>query len=80
MTDTITQPKRTKTDELKAALKWKSGRSISDLSERIGWQSHTTRAALTRLWQAGLTLEKLPPGNGERCVRYRLVSSEAEAS
>jgi DNA-binding MarR family transcriptional regulator len=66
-------PRATKQDELIALLGCKTGHYVDDLSRALGWQPHTTRAALTRLRQSGHRLEKLQPAEGERRARYRLA-------
>ncbi len=71
-------PRRsTKGDRLVRLLKAKSGREIATLSRELGWQPHTTRAALTRLRQAGYAIEKLPRRkNGG--TRYRIAGDATE--
>ena len=71
-------PRRTtKRDRLVRLLKAVAGRDIATLSSALGWQPHTTRAALTRLRQAGYAIEKLPrQKNGGS--RYRIAGEAAE--
>jgi hypothetical protein len=71
-------PKRTtKRDRLVGLLKAVAGRDITTLSRTLGWQPHTTRAALTRLRQAGYAIEKLPrQENGGS--RYRIAGDATE--
>ena len=77
-----TQPKKsttkpvTKSDQLIRLLKARSGRDIAVLSAELGWQPHTTRAALSRLRKAGYTIDKLPPGK-HGGTRYRISSAPA---
>jgi len=52
------------------------GRDIAALSAELGWQAHTTRAALSRLRKAGYAIEKLAPGK-HGGPRYRLSSPPA---
>jgi predicted ArsR family transcriptional regulator len=52
-------------------LRARSGVDIAALSSKLGWQPHSTRAALSRLRQAGYAIEKLPPHKGGR-TRYRI--------
>jgi hypothetical protein len=67
----------TKADRLVRLLKASAGRDIATLSRELGWQPHTTRAALTRLRRAGYTIEKLPrPNDGGS--RYRIAGEPAE--
>jgi hypothetical protein len=71
-------PRRaTKRDRLVRLLKASAGREIAALSRELGWQSHTTRAALTRLRHAGYAIEKLPPHNNSGS-RYRIAGEPAE--
>ena len=64
--------KVTKNDQLCAFLAKPAGMTVVGLSQKLGWQTHTTRAALTRLRQAGIEVEKLPPVKGNRQSRYRI--------
>jgi hypothetical protein len=48
------EPRRTtKGGRLVRLLKASGGREIATLSRELGWQPHTTRAALARLRKAG---------------------------
>ena len=67
----------TKRNRLVRLLKASAGREIATLSRELGWQPHTTRAALTRLRRAGYTIEKLPPQNNSGS-RYRVVGEPTE--
>jgi DNA-binding transcriptional regulator PaaX len=67
----------TKRDRLVRLLKASAGREIATLSRELGWQPHTTRAALTRLRQAGYAIEKLPPQNNSGS-RYRIAGEPRE--
>ena len=58
-------------------LKASAGREIATLSRELGWQPHTTRAALTRLRKAGYAIEKLPRQN-DGASRYRIAAEPAE--
>jgi predicted ArsR family transcriptional regulator len=66
----------TKRNRLVRLLKASAGREIAALSRELGWQPHTTRAALTRLRQAGYAIEKLPRQNGSGS-RYRIAGDPA---
>ncbi len=57
-------------------LRARSGADIAALSGKLGWQPHSTRAALSRLRKAGYALEKLPPQKNGR-PRYRISSAPA---
>ncbi|WP_022698124.1 DUF3489 domain-containing protein [Euryhalocaulis caribicus] len=71
-----TKPARkTKKSQLLALLEASKGRSVAELSEALGWQRHTTHAALTGLRLSGNTIEKLDV-EGERAARYRLTGAD----
>ena len=65
--------KASKADQLKDLLSKPGGMTVEDLAQKLDWQTHTTRAALTRLKQAGITVEKFDPTEGSRGSRYRIV-------
>lgn len=69
----------TKGGRLIQLLKARSGRDIAALSAELGWQPHTTRAALSRLRKAGYAIEKLPPGK-RGGARYRISSAPAQVA
>jgi predicted ArsR family transcriptional regulator len=74
----VRAPRRTtKRDRLVRLLKAGAGREIATLSRELGWQPHTTRAALTRLRQAGYAIEKLSPQNNGG-ARYRIAGEPTE--
>ena len=68
--------KTSKTDQLKSLLAKPEGMTIEILSTKLSWQTHTTRAALTRLKQAGIEVEKLNPTKGSRQSRYRIAGAK----
>lgn len=74
---TVAKPKTktTKADQFKSLLAKPGGMTVEDLSQKLEWQTHTTRAALTRLKQAGITVEKIDPTDGRRHSRYRIVEA-----
>ena len=53
------------------------GEGIDVLSEALGWQVHTTRAALTGLRKKGLAVESAKGADGKTV--YRLGKAEAAA-
>lgn len=77
MSATKTTPAKTKSDQLIGLLRSKNGITIDALSKALNWKPHTTRAALTRLRQAGNIVEKLEPATGERASRYRVVAAKS---
>jgi hypothetical protein len=74
--DTMTQKSkpRTKKDQLIRMLSRKSGVDVPTISKRLGWQPHSTRAALSRLRTSGFELTSEKPGNGQSS-RYRITGS-----
>lgn len=65
----------TKKARLIALLTAEAGVTVPDLAATLGWLPHTTRAALTGLKKAGHTIDKLPPLEGSRSSRYKLVEA-----
>ncbi|WP_394693535.1 DUF3489 domain-containing protein [Hyphobacterium sp.] len=70
--------RQTKQAQFIALLKRKDGVDIATLSKALGWQAHTVRAALSRLKQAGYTLDKFSDGSPLRTF-YRIESGSGEA-
>jgi len=68
--------KTSKTDQLRSLLAKPAGMTVETLSRKLGWQTHTTRASLTRLKQAGVELEKLTPASGSHQSRYRIARAK----
>jgi len=64
--------KKTKRDQLIALLGRKRSLTLEALSAALGWQTHTTRAAISRLRGAGFEVETLRNANG-RPARYCLI-------
>ena len=58
----------TKKQLLISMLRSKSGADVLAISKKLGWQTHTTRAALTGLRKAGydVNLEKMANGKASR--------------
>jgi len=67
-------PRGTKKEQLVRMLSAKSGADIPTISQKMGWQPHTTRAALSGLRKAGHELIRAPGTNG-RPARYRIGAS-----
>ncbi|WP_138512806.1 DUF3489 domain-containing protein [Maricaulis alexandrii] len=65
----------TKKARLIALLTAEKGVTVPDLAAALEWLPHTTRAALTGLKKAGYTIDKLPPPEGSRSSRYKLVEA-----
>ena len=67
----------TKKDQLIKLLGSKSGADIKSLSEKLGWQQHTTRAAMSGLRKAGYEVAAEKPAKGGMS-KFRILSVPAE--
>ncbi|MGC1505797.1 MAG: DUF3489 domain-containing protein [Sulfitobacter sp.] len=83
MTETANnKPKPTKSsrtpkkDQLIKLLGNKSGVDIKSLSEKLGWQQHTTRAAMSGLRKAGYEVAGEKPVKGG-ASKFRILSAPA---
>lgn len=63
----------TKKDQLIRLLGTKSGADIKTLSEKLGWQQHTTRAAMSGLRKAGYEVTGEKPTKGGMS-KFRILS------
>ncbi len=73
-----TSPKRkTKKEELIQLLTRKTGADVAMISDKLGWQSHTTRAALSGLRKAGYEVVGEKPDE-EKPKRYRISATPAK--
>jgi len=72
--------KRSAAERLIGLLRNRSGRDISALGTKLGWQPHSVRAALSRLRKTGVEIEKLPPGRKGGVARYRIASAIQESN
>jgi len=61
---TTTQKRITKKVQLIKLLSAKAGSDIQSLSTKLGWQLHTTRAAMSGLRKAGYEVTRKEPSNG----------------
>lgn len=75
----IAEKPTSKKDQLIGLLRGKGGADVPALSDALGWQPHTVRAALTGLRKAGVALEKMPIREGER-TRYRINAKRGRAA
>jgi len=64
----------TKKARLIARLEDLRGADVATLSTELGWQPHSTRAALTGLRKDGYTIERLPSEPGHP-TRYRITGT-----
>lgn len=55
---------KSKKDQLVDLLRVKGGVNVKQISEALGWQPHTVRAALTGLRKANVAVEKMPARDG----------------
>jgi predicted ArsR family transcriptional regulator len=69
----------TKKARLIQMLSRKAGADVSAISEHLGWQPHTTRAALTGLRKSGYELTAEKPGYGKPS-RFRIAAVPADAT
>ena len=63
----------TKKDQLIKLLGAKAGADIKSLSEKFGWQQHTTRAAISRLRKVGYEIAGEQPAKGGMS-KFRILS------
>ena len=66
------KPRDTKIGQVIALLERETGASLDEMAKATGWQTHTTRAALTGLRKKGHTIER---GKIDGATRYRLTRS-----
>ena len=66
----------TKKDHLIKLLGSKTGADIKTLSDKLGWQQHTTRAAMSGLRKAGYVVAGEKPAKGGMS-KFRILSVPA---
>lgn len=59
----VVPARTTKTDRLLTLLRKPEGASVEEISEALGWLSHTTRAALTSLRKKGHAITRDKAGS-----------------
>lgn len=67
----------TKKAQLIRLLSKAAGADVASISKRFGWLPHTTRAALSRLRQAGYEISSEKTGQG-KVSRYRITGDPVE--
>jgi hypothetical protein len=72
------KPRETKRAQLIGMLKAPKGADIAQISQKLGWQRHTTRAALTGLRKAGFTIDRSTSNGGGGSVYHITAGSSAE--
>lgn len=70
---------KTKKAQLIQMLTRKAGADVATISEKLGWQAHTTRAALTGLRKSGFEISAEKAGQGKP-LSYRITSQPADAA
>ena len=71
---------KTKRDQLIKMLNAKNGAGADVISRKLGWQPHTTRAAISGLRKAGFEVQSEKP-SPSKPRRYRIVAKlTAEAA
>ena len=68
----------TKKGELTRLLQAKAGADVTTLAERLGWQPHKVRAAITGLRKGGHIVVATEPAGGGGS-RYQIVSGAEQA-
>lgn len=71
------KPATTKATQLVELLSRSAGADLETMSRKLGWQAHTTRAALSRLRKAGYAISSEKPAGG-KASRYRITATPAE--
>jgi len=74
---TKTRPK-TKKALLEQMLRRKTGADVGAISRKMGWQPHTTRAALSGLRKKGFNVTR-DEASGNQPARYRIVAEPKSA-
>ena len=74
-----TKPRITKKAQLTKLLGAKAGVDIATLSKKLGWQHHTTRAAMSGLRKDGFTIIGSKPSDGGP-AKYRIHSEPSAAA
>ncbi len=69
----------TKRARLISLLKVAGGADVATLSAALGWQQHSTRAALTGLRKTGFSIEKTKPDGGNSAC-YRIMAEPTKAT
>ncbi len=69
----------TKRARLIGMLKTGGGADVATLSDALGWQQHSTRAALTGLRKAGFSIERTKSDGGNSAC-YRITAEPTEAT
>lgn len=68
----------TKKDQLIKLLRTRAGADVAAISTKLGWQQHTTRAALSGLRKAGYGIAGEKPTKGGSS-KYRIIADPVVA-
>ena len=71
------RPKVTKKAKLISLLSNDRGVDIASLSKKLGWKTHSTRAAMTGLRKSGYVIELTKTGDG-KTSRYHISNRPVE--
>jgi hypothetical protein len=74
---TASSKRKTKKTQLIQMLTRKTGADVATISDKLSWQTHTTRAALSGLRKAGYEVVGDKPGEG-KATRYRISPTSTE--
>ncbi|MHA6264826.1 DUF3489 domain-containing protein [Arenibacterium sp. CAU 1754] len=69
----------TKKVQLIRMLTGETGTDVAAVGKKLGWQNHTTRAALTGLRKAGYVIAAEKPADG-KLTRYRIMAEPKTTS
>jgi len=67
----------TKAERLLELLRTGTGASLEEMTDALGWQAHTVRAAMTGLRKKGHTITRHVEGN---TTVWRIAAAEPEVS
>ena len=70
----LNQPKLTKRAQLVKLVSTNNGAELAQLSKKLGWQLHTTRAVISNLRKLGYAIDLNRSANSKPS-RYRITSS-----
>ena len=77
--ETKTMKPPAKRARLIGLLKAGGGADVATLSDALGWQQHSTRAALTGLRKAGFSIERTKPDGGNSAC-YRITAEPTKST
>ena len=66
---------KSKTETLRKPPARRTGATVVQIQKQLGWQSHTIRAAISRLRSSGVPVEL---DRSARVARYRIMPGEGQ--